>query len=447
MLGIIRSFWPLFLGMLLLMLGNGMQGTIVGVRGAIVGFSPFAMSIILSGYFIGCLIGARITPTLIRRVGHVRVFAAYASLCSAAFLMFAIFPYQPLWFVLRMIIGMCIIGTFIVAEGWLNNAAPNETRGQTLSIYLVAQLLGYMISQGMLRFAVPDGYGLFILGATFMSLALVMLVLSPAPPPKFKETKPMKISRLWQVTPFAAGGVFLMGGMFAGVYGLPAVYGVEKGLSFDHIGIFIGALYAGGLIVQYPMGWLSDRMNRRLLIVITVFIGAIACGFGAFIGNDIVLLSSVAFIFGAAVNPLYMLYNAYTNDFLENEEMAGACGALGFMNGCGAIAGSVILGWLITTFGADAYFMYMTLLLTASGLYGLYSMTQKSAVIITERPYYAVGMPKKPLRQHVRNEEKNVVNKWLDPSEAPRKTVKTKKQIEIELAEAEAWANMAKNWF
>ena len=447
MLNIIRSFWPLFLGMLLLMLGNGMQGTIVGVRGSIVGFSPFAMSLILSGYFIGYLIAARITPTLIRRVGHVRVFAAYASLCSAAFLMFVIFPYQPLWFVLRMTIGMCIVGSFIVAEGWLNNATTNETRGQALSIYLVAQLIGYMVSQGMLRFAVPEGYGLFILGASFMSLALVMLVLSPAPAPKFEETKPMTISRLWQITPFAAGGVFLMGGMFAGIYGLPAVYGMQKGLTFDHIGIFIGALFAGSLIMQYPMGWLSDRMNRRLLIVITVFIGAIACGFGAFIGNDIVLLSSVAFIFGATVNPLYMLYNAYTNDFLENEEMAGACGALGFMNGCGAIAGSVILGWLISTFGADAYFMYMTTLLTASGLYGLYSMTQKSAPIITKRPYYASVMPKKPLRHHVRNEEKNVVNKWLDPSETPRKKVKGKKQIEEETAQEKAWANMAKNWF
>ncbi len=447
MLGIIRSFWPLFLGMVLLMLGNGVQGTVVGVRGSIVGFSPFAMSIILSGFFIGYIIGSRITPTLILRVGHVRVFAAYASLCSAAFLMFTIFPNQPLWFVLRIIIGICISGTLIVVEGWLNNAATNETRGQALSIHLMAQLLGFVISQGMLRFAAPDGYGLFILGAAFMSLALVMLVLSPAPAPKFEETKPMKISRLWQVTPFAAGGVFLMGGMFAGIYGLSAVYSMEKGLSFDHIGIFIGALFAGSLIIQYPLGWLSDRMNRRLLIVIIVFTGAIACGFGAFIGNDIVLLSSVAFIVGACVNPLYMLYNAYTNDFLENEEMAGACGALGFMNGCGAIIGSVVLGWLISTFGADAYFMYMSTLLAASGFYGLYSMTQKGAVIITERPYYAEGMPKKPLRQHVRNEEKNVVNKWLDPSEAPRKTVKGKKQIAEETAEAEAWANMAKHWF
>ncbi len=447
MLGIIRSFWPLFLGMVLLMLGNGMQGTVVGVRGAIVGFSPFAMSIILSGYFIGYLIGARITPTLILRVGHVRVFVAYASLCSAAFLMFAIFPNQPLWFVLRITIGMCIIGTFIVVEGWLNNAATNETRGQSLSIYLMAQLLGFVISQGMLRFAVPEGYGLFILGASFMSLSLVMLALSPAPPPKFEETKPMKISRLWQVTPFAAGGIFLMGGLFAGIYGLSAVYGTEKGLSFDDIGIFIGAIFAGSLIMQYPIGWLSDRMNRRLLIVIIVFIGAIACGFGAFIGNNIILLSIVAFIFGASVNPLYMLYNAYTNDFLENEEMAGACGALGFMNGCGAIIGSVVLGWLISTFGADAYFVYISTLLAATGFYGLYSMTQKSAVIITERPYYASVMPKKPLRQHVRNEEKNVVNTWLDPSEAPRKTVKGKKQIEEETAEAKAWANMAKHWF
>ena len=137
----------------------------------------------------------------------------------------------------------------------------------------------------------------------------------------------MTISRLWQVTPFASGGVFLMGGMFAGIYGLPAVYGIEKGLTFDHIGIFIGALFAGSLIMQYPMGWLSDRMNRRLLIVITVFIGAIACGFGAFIGNDIVLLSSVAFIFGRdGKSALYALQCLYQRFFRERGDGRGLRG-------------------------------------------------------------------------------------------------------------------------
>ncbi len=377
MLTILKSAWPLLLGVLLLMLGNGLQGTLIGVRGAIEGFSPFSMSIIMSGYFIGYLIGARITPELIRRVGHVRVFAALASISSGCLLLFAIFLNEPLWFMLRIIVGLCIAGIFIVAEGWLNNASTNETRGQTLSIYLIAQLLGLMLAQGTLNFTSPDGFGLFIFASAIMSVSLIMMVLSSGAEPVFETTKPMKLTRLFKISPFGAVGVFLMGGLFAAMAGLSPVYGTEKGLSIIEISIFIAAIYAGGLIVQYPIGWLSDRMNRRLLIVIIVFIGAGVCGFGAFIGNDIVLLSLIAVVFGAAVNPLYTLYISYTNDLLEPEDMAGACGGLAFINGMGAVIGSVTIGWLMSTFGADSYFIYVSVLLAASGLYGLYSMTQK----------------------------------------------------------------------
>ena len=157
MFGVLKNTWPLMLGMRLLMLGNGLQGTLLGVRGSIENIDPSTMGYVMSAYFIGFLGGSRVTPVLLRRVGHVRVFAALASLVSAAFILYAAIVHPVAWLLLRLIVGFCFSGIYVVAESWLNHSSGNDTRGQALSLYIMVQMAGIVLGQLLLNVADPAG--------------------------------------------------------------------------------------------------------------------------------------------------------------------------------------------------------------------------------------------------------------------------------------------------
>ncbi|MEM6745699.1 MAG: MFS transporter, partial [Pseudomonadota bacterium] len=206
MLYVLRNTWALLLGMLLLMLGNGMQGSLLGIRGAIEGFSPLALSLITSGYFLGFLISSRVTPDMIRRVGHVRVFAAMASIISAAFILYAALPDVWVWGLLRIIVGAGFASVYIVAESWLNDSATNETRGQALSAYMIVQLGGIVAAQGLLNFGDPAGYGLFVLISVAVSLSFAPILLTVSPVPVHDATEPMTLRELFEASPLGCVG-------------------------------------------------------------------------------------------------------------------------------------------------------------------------------------------------------------------------------------------------
>ena len=163
MLTVLRSSWALLLGILMLMLGNGMQGTLLGIRGGIEGFTTGEMSYVMSAYFLGFLFGSRMAPNMIRRVGHVRVFAALASMISAVLVLYAVAPNWIAWAALRVVIGFSFSGVYIAAESWLNNASSNENRGQALSLYMMMQMTGIIAAQAILNVGDPAGYILFII--------------------------------------------------------------------------------------------------------------------------------------------------------------------------------------------------------------------------------------------------------------------------------------------
>ncbi len=394
---VMKNSWALLLGMMLLMLGNGLQGTLLGIRGAIEGFGPQTMSWIMAGYFLGFLFGSRMAPKMIRNVGHVRVFAALASLISACLVLYAAWPNMYFWFFLRVLVGFSFSGVYVVAESWLNDAATNETRGQTLSLYLIMQMMGIVLAQVVLNFADPSGYTLFILISVVVSLSFAPILLSVSPVPAFHATKPMTFKKLWVVSPLGVVGNFLLGAIFAALFGMASVYGTEKGMSVAQISKFVAAIYLGGMLLQYPIGWLSDRMDRRVLIMIVCFVGALF-SFSANLSDSTTWLYIVAFMIGGVSNPLYSLYIAYTNDFLEHEDMAAASGGLIFLSGLGAIAGPSIVGWMLDNLGADSYFWYIGVIMAAMGSYALYRMTQRPAVAVEDTTAYApVGPSSSPV--------------------------------------------------
>ncbi|MDX1782220.1 MAG: MFS transporter [Thalassovita sp.] len=380
MIQILSSAWPLFLGLMLLMVGNGLQGTLLGVRGQIEGFSTFEMSIVMSAYFVGFLGGSRMAPEMIRRVGHVRVFAALASLISAVLILYPTFADPWIWTVGRVLIGFCFSGVYVTAESWLNNAATNENRGEALSLYMIVQMIGIIAAQGLLLTADPSGFVLFVIPSVLVSVSFAPILLSVSPTPAFDTTAPMSLRQLLDISPLGCVGMFLMGGVFAAQFGMAAVYGTEAGLSLGQISSFVATFYVGAVLLQYPLGLMSDRMDRRLLILIVAAIGGAGGVLGLLLGGNFTLLLVSAFVIGGASNPLYSLLVAYTNDFLDVDDMAAASGGLVFINGVGAISGPLITGWVMAVIGPQGYFVIIAVLLVAVALYAGYRMTQSAAI-------------------------------------------------------------------
>lgn len=382
MLQVLSSAWALLLGMGMLMIGNGMQGTILGVRGALEGFSTFEMSVVMSAYFVGFLGGSRLAPEMIRRVGHVRVFAALASLISAVMILYPAVANPIAWMLGRVLIGFCFSGVYVTAESWLNNASDNANRGKALSLYMIVQTMGIVTAQALLLVGDPAGYETFVIASIVISVSFAPILLSISPTPAFDTTKPMSLKELMNVSPLGCVGMFLLGGVFSAQFGMSAVYAAEAGLSLSQISIFIATFYIGAIILQYPLGWMSDWMDRRVLILAVSALGGGAAIMGMMMGGDFTFLLIAAFFIGGMSNPLYSLLIAHTNDYLDHDDMAAASGGLVFINGLGAIAGPLITGWMMSeaVFGPPGYFLFMTVLLAALAIYALYRTTQRAAI-------------------------------------------------------------------
>ena len=379
MLPVIRNSWALLIGITLLMVGNGMQGTLLGVRGAIEGFSTGSMSVIMSAYFAGFLLGSQFVPGMIRRVGHVRVFAFLGSLASAGLILFPAITHPVAWIALRLLLGFCFCGVYIVSESWLNNTTTNATRGRALSLYIIAQMVGIVAAQAIFAWGDADDYLLFVIISVLVSLAFAPILLSATPVPPFETTKPMSFARLYRVSPLGFVGIFLLGAVFSALFGMAGVYGAAAGLRPGQIALFVSAIYTGGMILQYPIGWASDRMDRRQLVVAGACVGALACllGYSGFGGVNGALVA--AFLIGGMANPLYGLLLAYTNDYLDQDDMASASARLLFVNGVGAIGGPLLTGWLMGRVGPGGFFVFIGGLMVALAVYASWRMLRRAA--------------------------------------------------------------------
>lgn len=384
MIPVLRSSWPLFLGMFMLMVGNGLQGTLLGVRGAIEEFSTFNMSIIMSAYFVGFLGASRLAPEMIRRVGHVRVFAALGSTVSAVLILYPVLVDVWAWTLGRVIIGFCFSGVYVTAESWLNNSSDNENRGKALSLYMICQMGGIVAAQYILTLGSVEGYILFIIPSVLVSLAFAPILLSISPTPAFEATRPMSLRNLIETSPLASVGMFLLGGVYSAQFGMVAVYGTEAGLSVGEISLLVSVIYVSALLAQYPIGWLSDRMDRRLLIIGVSAIGA-AGGIGAAVmGADFLVLLIGAGIVGGMSNPLYALLIAYANDFLDHDQMPAASAGFIFINGVGAILGPIALGFVMGWLGPQMFWVFVALLMAVMAVYGLLRVIQRPSDVSVE---------------------------------------------------------------
>lgn len=371
----VKSTWALMLGMGLLMVGHGLQSSLLGIRAGLEGFSVTATGITMAFYFLGFMIGSVWSVSAVRQVGHIRTFAALTSLASIAILLHSMYIDPIIWSVMRFLTGVCFAGLFVVAESWLNDRSDNTIRGEVMSLYMLSTFIGLSLGQVVINMADPGDFDLFIIVSVVISVAVVPMLLNTGPAPDVPGVINVKLSRLYQVSPTGVTTMLFAGFVNAAILGMAAVYATEIGFSVAEVSLFMLMLLAGGIIFQVPIGKLSDIYNRRFVLIITTFVAAgLAYLCIVFQASDRWLFMGVLFVFGGVMSTLYPLGIAYTNDHLEQTELVGASSGLVMFYAAGSILGPIAAGYAMDFAGPNAYFGVMVIALVVSGCFGAVRM-------------------------------------------------------------------------
>ncbi|MFT5699227.1 MAG: MFS family permease [Desulforhopalus sp.] len=397
MLSIISNSWALFLGMGLIMLGNGLQATLLGVRASIEDFGQTITGIVMSGYFIGLIIGCNIVPKIVGRVGHVRTFAALASLASTSILVQAVFVTPLVWWIMRVVTGFAYAGIYIVAESWINEASENGTRGKLLSFYMLVSLGGMGGGQLLLNIAHPSGFELFVLVSLLISLAVVPILLSRGRAPQFEVLENVGILNLYRVSPLGVFGMFVTGMSIGAFFGMGAVYATSIGLSVKDVSLFMGALILGGFLFQYPLGWLSDRIGPIKVIILSCVGGAVVSFIAMnFTGQGLLFYAIVATV-GGLTMPLYSLCCVHINDYLTPTQMVAASGTLVLLSAIGAAVGSPVTALAMDILGPQAFYGIIGVMLSSVAFFAIWRSTQRVDAVAEEQGDFVVMATTSPL--------------------------------------------------
>jgi MFS family permease len=388
---ILKNSWALFTGYAMIMVAQGLQGNLLGIRSVIENFNILATGVLMSAYFLGYFTGAKIVPNLVAKVGHIRVFAAFASMASLSVLVHAVFVNPFVWTVARFVTGLSIIGIFIVTESWLNDRANNRTRGKILSVYMFITFISIACGSLLLNFSSPEKYEPFILISLMWSIALVPILLIKRQAPKFKKITSIKLVDLYKTSPMGVVSSFFTGFVHSAIFTLLAVYAAAMHFTIFEISLLLFLITISGAIFQWPIGYYSDLHDRRLIIVICSLAAAffsliaiIAVGPAPelmFLAVDWEMNKLVFFIFvtlfaGVSL-PIYSLNLAHTNDFIPKEKFVAAGGGLQLVFGVGAIIGPILCTIFMSRHGANGFFIFLIIFHVLIGLFGIYRMTRR----------------------------------------------------------------------
>lgn len=349
----ILTLSTLLLGFALMQMSNGLQGTLLAVRAGIEGFGALPTGLIMSGFFAGMSAGSLVCPRLIDQVGHIRTFAALASLASAAALTHLAFVDPWVWIAVRCVTGFAFAGLIIVTESWLNASVTSAHRGRLLAIYGMAGMAAGAVGQFLLNLGDPATFTLFILVSIVMSLALVPISLARVEGPRPSEAQdPPSLRRLWVLSPYGAVTAALVGASIGTFYGLAPLFAQELGFSQSRIAAFIAFFTIGGLLLQFPLGWLSDRMSRRSLGIGLATAGAVLLlASGVLSAPQHNILLAIGFIIGALILPAQAIAVAHVHDRAPGSALLAVTGALVLVQGIGAAFGPLFVGFLMDWLG------------------------------------------------------------------------------------------------
>ncbi|MEM9890925.1 MAG: MFS transporter [Actinomycetota bacterium] len=383
------ALWALFAGIGLLMVGNGLQGSVVGIGTQTEGFSAAAAGLIMAAYFVGFLAGGRLATRAVAAVGHIRVFAALTSMASASAVVHALVVHPLSWGLMRFVTGVCLAGLYVVAESWINDMATNANRGRLLAVYMVVTTGGIGLAQLLLNLPDAGQVELFIVASVLVSLSAVPITLAATSAPPVRTPAPMPARQLAAIIPTGITVAFFLGLAHGTLIGLGSVYAASVGLRPGQVALFVAAPLVGAVVFQLPIGFASDRLPRRGLMLATAVL-ATGCGMALLAVDDGSTLNYLAlFVLGGASFPLYSLAIAYTNDWLEPEQIVGASAALVTVYSVGAVVGPLAATALTIAFGPSQFFVTLAAAHGAVVVYLVYRVTTSDAPPIDEQRAYA----------------------------------------------------------
>ena len=397
---IIRNSWALFTGYVIIMISHGFQGNLLGIRAVLENFNFIATGTMMSGYFIGYFVGANIIPNLISKVGHIRVFAAFASMASLSSLVHVVFVDPVVWTLARFLTGFSMIGILIIVESWLNDRATNKTRGKVLSLYMLLTFSGFALGNLLLNVSSPKNYEPFILISLLFSIALIPILLTKRKPPTFKKISSIKIKELFKISPFGSFSTFCSGFIFSAMFTMLSVYAVTMNLSVFEISILLFAVTLAGAIFQWPIGSLSDKYDRRIVIIgcciassIFAVLSIAASGISFenllvgemfkfnYFSPDTAMDKTKLFIFIVLLSgmtlPLFALNLALVNDYIPKEKFVAAGAGLNIIFGLGAIAGPIICSILMNFLGPNGFFVHLLIFFIVITFFGIFRMNKR----------------------------------------------------------------------
>lgn len=371
----------LLLGIAVILAGNGLLGTLLGVRGEMEGFSSATLGLVTSAYFAGFVAGTFIVPRIIRRVGHIRMFAALASVASVVTLLHGMLVYPSAWFLLRILSGICIVGLYIVIESWLNEQTANEHRGHVFSAYMTTTLIGLGIGQVLLMAGDIATLHLFAIGSVLLSLGLVPVALTRVQEPDLVEAQHLGLRNLYAISPLGVVGCVFAGLGTGAFWGLAPVMAVGIGLQAGGVAGFMGLTILGGVLMLWPVGRLSDRFDRRTVLMWVCVLAALAATLALVLSRlETGWLLLGGFLYGAVGFSIYALSAAHTNDHIESDQVLEVASSLQLLWGAGAIVGPILAGILMQWTDPTALLPFIAIAALLPGIFARYRMSVSEAI-------------------------------------------------------------------
>lgn len=368
-------------GAALLFLGNGLFATLIGVRASMEAFGPGTTGMVMSAYFLGYVAGSFLCVGAIERVGHIRTLAALSAILAAMATAHAIIVAPLAWAAFRLVTGLCIVGFFLVIESWLNTLAPANMRGRVFSIYMTVNLLAVAAGQYLLVVADPKGFVLFGVVTILFALSLVPTSLARIDAPAPQKAAGLDLRQLYDASPAGVVGCLTCGLLAGSFWGMGPVFGTRIGLSRLGIAAFMSAIIIGGMAAQWPIGIVSDRVDRRKVIASTACVGAVAAALTAWMAPlSFVALLAAAAVYGAALFPLYSLSVARTHDVLGADKVLETTRGLILVFGIGAIFGPLLSGWVMALIAPRVLFLFFALCLAGFAAFSAYRLPRREAV-------------------------------------------------------------------
>ena len=382
MIEAVRSVFSLLMGAGLLALGVGLIGMLLPLRMAYEMVEPQIAGYVMSAYYAGFVVGSLYAQRIIRRVGHIRAFAAFAAILTAALMFHALIFDVFVWGLMRALVGVCMAGLYAVIESWLNVRSSNELRGQVLSLYTLTIYIFSGLGQLSVNLDQVGSVRLFCLGALLTSLSLVPVVLTRVAGPELGHIKPMSLKELLRASPLGTVATAGSGVMSGSLYGLGAVYGTEIGLTILENSIFMGAPIIGGFLLQWPIGRLSDKFDRRTVLFGVLISAVAAAGLITFFSvgqSGFLLLSLANLLLGGFLATIYPTAVAHAFDYLDRSQMVAANSGMLLAWAVGATAGPLIASSVMGLLGSSGLFIFVATMAVALALYTRWRMLRRAA--------------------------------------------------------------------